>query len=78
MYGIFFFLSLHTGQPILQQVCSINLNGSRDGQFCSGQEAVNQVFSRIKDGCQHKSDAKEHIERMEMAHIKLEDALDVR
>jgi len=40
------------------------------------QEAVNQVLSRIKDGCQHKSDAKEHIERMEMAHIKLEAALE--
>jgi len=40
------------------------------------QEAVNQVLSRIKDGCHHKSDAKEHIERMEMAHIKLEAALE--
>ena len=40
------------------------------------QEAVNQVLSRIKDGCHHKSDAKEHIERMEMAHIKMEAALE--
>jgi len=36
------------------------------------QEAVNQILSRIKEGHQDKSDAKEHIERMEMAHIKLE------
>jgi hypothetical protein len=40
------------------------------------QEAVNQVLSRIKEGYAEKSDAKEHIERMEMAHIKLEAALE--
>ncbi|CAD6342865.1 unnamed protein product [Miscanthus lutarioriparius] len=40
------------------------------------QEAVNQVLSRIKDVYEEKSDAKEHIERMEMAHIKLEAALE--
>ncbi|EES10033.1 uncharacterized protein LOC8062690 isoform X2 [Sorghum bicolor] len=40
------------------------------------QEAVNQILSRIKEGYQDKSDAKEHIERMEMAHIKLEAALE--
>ncbi|KAG0530441.1 hypothetical protein BDA96_05G186700 [Sorghum bicolor] len=40
------------------------------------QEAVNQILSRIKEGYQDKSDAKENIERMEMAHIKLEAALE--
>jgi len=40
------------------------------------QEAVIQILSRIKEGCQDKSDAKEHIERMEMAHIKMEAALE--
>ncbi|CAD6256501.1 unnamed protein product [Miscanthus lutarioriparius] len=40
------------------------------------QEAVNEVLSRIKEGYAEKSDAKEHIERMEMAHIKLEAALE--
>ena len=40
------------------------------------QEAVNEVLSRIKEGNAEKSDAKEHIERMEMAHIKLEAALE--
>jgi hypothetical protein len=40
------------------------------------QVAVNQVLSRIKDVYEEKSDAKEHIERMEMAHIKLEAALE--
>ena len=40
------------------------------------QEAVNQVLSRIKEGYQDTSDAKENIERMEMAHIKLEAALE--
>ncbi|KAG0530442.1 hypothetical protein BDA96_05G186800 [Sorghum bicolor] len=40
------------------------------------QEAVNKVLSRIKEGYVEKSDAKEHIERMEMAHIKLEAALE--
>ncbi|XP_066335516.1 uncharacterized protein [Miscanthus floridulus] len=40
------------------------------------QEAVNQVLSRIKEGYQDKSDAKENIERMEMAHIKLEAAVE--
>ncbi|CAD6256494.1 unnamed protein product [Miscanthus lutarioriparius] len=40
------------------------------------QEAVNQVFSRIKEGYLDNSDAKENIERMEMAHIKLEAALE--
>jgi len=41
------------------------------------QEAVNEVLSRIKEGYQEdKSDAKENIERMEMAHIKMEAALE--
>ena len=40
------------------------------------QEAVNEVLSRIKEGYAEKSDAKEHIQRMEMAHIKLEAALE--
>jgi hypothetical protein len=40
------------------------------------QEALNEVLSRIKEGYAEKSDAKEHIERMEMAHIKLEAALE--
>ena len=40
------------------------------------QEAVNEVLSRIKEGYAEKSDTKEHIERMEMAHIKLEAALE--
>jgi len=40
------------------------------------QEAVNQVLSRLKEGYQEKSDAKESIERMEMAHIKMEAALE--
>ena len=40
------------------------------------QEAVNQILSRIKEGYQDKSDAKENIERMEMAHIKMEAALE--
>jgi hypothetical protein len=42
------------------------------------QEAVNQVLSRFKERYdEQKSDAKEHIERMEMAHINLEAALDI-
>ena len=40
------------------------------------QEAVNEVLSRINEGYAEKSDAKEHIEMMEMAHIKLEAALE--
>jgi hypothetical protein len=40
------------------------------------QEVVNHVLSRIKEGYAEMSDAKEHIERMEMAHIKLEAALE--
>ena len=41
------------------------------------QEAVNEVLSRIKEGYQEdKSDAKENIERMEMAHIKMEAVLE--
>ncbi|CAD6253331.1 unnamed protein product [Miscanthus lutarioriparius] len=40
------------------------------------KEAVHEVLSRIKEGYAEKSDAKEHIERMEMAHIKLEAALE--
>ncbi|CAD6253307.1 unnamed protein product [Miscanthus lutarioriparius] len=40
------------------------------------QEAVNEILSRIKEGYAEKSDAKEHIERMEMAHIKLEAAIE--
>ncbi|CAD6253340.1 unnamed protein product [Miscanthus lutarioriparius] len=40
------------------------------------QEAVNQILSRIKECYQDTSDAKENIERMEMAHIKLEAALE--
>jgi hypothetical protein len=40
------------------------------------QDAVNQVLSRIKEAYQEKSDAKENIERIEMAHIKLEAALE--
>ena len=40
------------------------------------QEAVNHVLLGIKEGYAEKSDAKEHIERMEMAHIKLEAALE--
>jgi len=40
------------------------------------QEAVKQVLSRLKEGYQEKSDAKESIERMEMAHIKMEAALE--
>lgn len=38
------------------------------------QEAVNQVLSGFKK--RYNSDAKEHLERMEMAHIKLEAALE--
>jgi hypothetical protein len=40
------------------------------------QEAVNHVLSRIKEGYAEKSDAKEHIARMEMAQIRLEAALE--
>ncbi|CAD6253514.1 unnamed protein product [Miscanthus lutarioriparius] len=40
------------------------------------QEAVNQVLSRFKDRCEQNSEAKDRIERMEMAHIKLEAALE--
>ena len=40
------------------------------------QEAVNKVLSRIKEGYVEKSDAKERLERTEMAHIKLEAALE--
>ena len=40
------------------------------------QETVNEVLSRIKEGYAEKSDANEHIQRMEMAHIKLEAALE--
>jgi len=40
------------------------------------QEAVNQVLSRLKEGYQEKSDAKESTERMAMTHIKMEAALE--
>ncbi|XP_062183513.1 uncharacterized protein LOC133887544 [Phragmites australis] len=40
------------------------------------QEAVSQVLSSIRDKYEGKSNAKEHMERMEMAHIKLEAALE--
>ena len=40
------------------------------------QETVNEVLTRIKEGYVEKSDANEHIKRMEMAHIKLEAALE--
>ncbi|WVZ50747.1 hypothetical protein U9M48_001972 [Paspalum notatum var. saurae] len=40
------------------------------------QEAVTQVLSRFKERYQEKSDAKERMERLEMAHIKLEAALE--
>ncbi|KAJ1255701.1 hypothetical protein BS78_K170300 [Paspalum vaginatum] len=40
------------------------------------QEAVTQVLSRFKERYQEKSNAKEHMERLEMAHIKLEAALE--
>ncbi|WVZ50782.1 hypothetical protein U9M48_002006 [Paspalum notatum var. saurae] len=40
------------------------------------QEVVTQVLSRFKERCQDKSDAKERMERLEMAHIKLEAALE--
>jgi hypothetical protein len=40
------------------------------------QEAVNQVVSGFKERYGHKSDGKEHMERIEMAHVKLEAALD--
>ncbi|GJN25216.1 hypothetical protein PR202_gb13015 [Eleusine coracana subsp. coracana] len=40
------------------------------------QEAVNQVLSSIKDRYEGNSGAKGHMERMEMAHIKLEAALE--
>ncbi|WVZ50758.1 hypothetical protein U9M48_001983 [Paspalum notatum var. saurae] len=39
-------------------------------------EAVTQVLSRFKERYQDKSDAKERMERLEMAHIKLEAALE--
>jgi hypothetical protein len=42
------------------------------------QVVVNQVLSRIKEGYQDKSDAKENLERMEMAHIKLEAPSDLQ
>ncbi|TVU00374.1 hypothetical protein EJB05_54195, partial [Eragrostis curvula] len=41
------------------------------------QEAVNQVLSTIKERYKGKSETKEHMERMEMAHIKLEAALEM-
>ncbi|CAD6253341.1 unnamed protein product [Miscanthus lutarioriparius] len=41
------------------------------------QETVNEVLTRIKEGYVEKSDANEHIKRMEMAHIKLEAALEI-
>jgi hypothetical protein len=34
------------------------------------QEAVCQVLSKLKERQGHKSYGKEHMERMEMAHIK--------
>jgi hypothetical protein len=40
------------------------------------QEAVNQVLSRFKGRFEQKSEAKNQMERMEMAHIKLEAALE--
>ncbi|XP_062183350.1 uncharacterized protein LOC133887419 [Phragmites australis] len=40
------------------------------------QEAVSQVLSSIRDKYEGKSNAKEHMERMEMAHIKLEAAFE--
>ncbi|KAJ1276118.1 hypothetical protein BS78_05G189800 [Paspalum vaginatum] len=41
------------------------------------QEMVTQVLSRFNERYQEKSDAKEHVERLEMAHIKLEAVLDI-
>jgi hypothetical protein len=40
------------------------------------QEAVNQALSKLKARYGHKSDGTEHMERMEMVHIKLEAALE--
>jgi hypothetical protein len=39
------------------------------------QEAVNQALSKLKARYGHKSDGTEHMERMEIVHIKLEAAL---
>ena len=40
------------------------------------QEAVSQALSKMKERYGHRSDGKEHMESMEMAHIKLEAALE--
>lgn len=40
------------------------------------QEALSQALSGLKDRCDGRSSVKEHMERMEMAQIKLEAALD--
>ncbi|CAD6272638.1 unnamed protein product [Miscanthus lutarioriparius] len=40
------------------------------------QEAVSQALSNLKERYGHKSDGKEHMEMMEMTHIKLEAALE--
>jgi hypothetical protein len=76
MYGIFFFLLCVQDNRFYRRFVRSILMAAEMVSSAVAQEAVNQVLSRIKDGCQHKSDAKEHIERMEMAHIKLEAALE--
>ncbi|KAF8700136.1 hypothetical protein HU200_034502 [Digitaria exilis] len=40
------------------------------------QEAVHQVLDKLKERYEHNSDAKDRMERMEMAHVRLEAALE--
>ncbi|KAF8673179.1 hypothetical protein HU200_048728 [Digitaria exilis] len=40
------------------------------------QEAVHQVLDKLKERYEHNSDAKDRMKRMEMAHIRLEAALE--
>jgi hypothetical protein len=54
-------------------VALINPNGCTDGQFCSGPGGGEPRLIKNQgglSGVQDKSDAKENIERMEMAHNK--------
>jgi len=41
------------------------------------QETVNQIVSSMEEKYKEGSDTKEHMERLEMAHIRLEAALEV-
>ncbi|KAF8673169.1 hypothetical protein HU200_048717 [Digitaria exilis] len=55
-----------------------NSCGTKDETISSGvaQEAFHHVLSKLMESYKHSSDAKDHMERMEMAQIRLEAALE--